>query len=76
MGRDFKASAEDSPMMEGADIDYSEKTPELLVTVDKQRAAELGVSVSDISDTLEIMLGGRSETTFVDRGEEYDVPTW
>ena len=38
--------------MEGADIDYSEKTPELLVTVDKQRAAELGVSVSDISDTL------------------------
>ncbi|MGV2840012.1 efflux RND transporter permease subunit, partial [Vibrio cyclitrophicus] len=62
-----------SPMMEGADIDYSEKTPELLVTVDKQRAAELGVSVSDISDTLEIMLGGRSETTFVDRGEEYDV---
>ncbi|WP_439147565.1 vibriobactin export RND transporter permease subunit VexH [Vibrio sp.] len=69
----LKQAAEDSPMMEGADIDYSEKTPELLVTVDKQRAAELGVSVSDISDTLEIMLGGRSETTFVDRGEEYDV---
>ncbi|MFA0409735.1 efflux RND transporter permease subunit, partial [Vibrio splendidus] len=72
-GELLKQAAEDSPMMEGADIDYSEKTPELLVTVDKQRAAELGVSVSDISDTLEIMLGGRSETTFVDRGEEYDV---
>lgn len=69
----LKQAAEDSPMMEGADIDYSEKTPELLVTVDKQRAAELGVSVSDISDTLEIMLGGKSETTFVERGEEYDV---
>ncbi|KAB0286547.1 vibriobactin export RND transporter permease subunit VexH [Vibrio fortis] len=69
----LKQAAEESPMMEGADIDYSEKTPELLVTVDKQRAAELGVSVSDISDTLEIMLGGKSETTFVERGEEYDV---
>ena len=69
----LKQAAEDSPMMEGADIDYSEKTPELLVTVDKQRAAELGVTVSDISDTLEIMLGGKSETTFVERGEEYDV---
>ncbi|MFB9217502.1 vibriobactin export RND transporter permease subunit VexH [Vibrio sinaloensis] len=65
--------AEESPFMEGADINYSEKTPELVVTVDKQRAAELGISVSDISDTLEIMLGGKSETTYVERGEEYDV---
>lgn len=65
--------AEESPFMEGADINYSEKTPELVVAVDKQRAAELGISVADISDTLEIMLGGKSETTYVERGEEYDV---
>lgn len=65
--------AEESPFMEGADINYSEKTPELVVSVDKQRAAELGISVQDISETLEIMLGGKSETTFVERGEEYDV---
>ncbi|MEL7293778.1 MAG: vibriobactin export RND transporter permease subunit VexH [Pseudomonadota bacterium] len=65
--------AEESPYMEGADINYSEKTPELVVTIDKQRAAELGISVKDISDTLEIMLGGKSETTYVERGEEYDV---
>ncbi|MCW8332621.1 vibriobactin export RND transporter permease subunit VexH [Vibrio paucivorans] len=69
----LKQQAEDSPYMEGTDIDYSEKTPELVVTVDKQRAAELGVSIADISDTLEVMLGGRSETTYVERGEEYDV---
>jgi multidrug efflux pump subunit AcrB len=69
----LKNEAEDSPIMEGAEINYSEKTPELVITVDKPRAAELGINVSDISDTLEIMLGGKSETTFVDRGEEYDV---
>ncbi|MDG3088585.1 vibriobactin export RND transporter permease subunit VexH [Vibrio hannami] len=69
----LKLDAEESPMMEGAEIDYSEKTPELLVTVDKQRAAELGIPISDVSDTLEIMLGGKSETTYVERGEEYDV---
>lgn len=69
----LKHEAEDSPMMEGAEIDYSEKTPELVITVDRARAAELGIKVSDISNTLEIMLGGKSETTFVDRGEEYDV---
>lgn len=69
----LEAEAENSPYMDGADINYSEKTPELVVTVDKQRAAELGISVADISDTLEVMLGGKNETTFVERGEEYDV---
>ncbi|WP_413284776.1 multidrug efflux RND transporter permease subunit [Vibrio sp. MA40-2] len=69
----LKNAAEESPMMEGAEINYSEKTPELVITVDKQRAAELDIKVTDISDTLEIMLGGKSETTFVERGEEYDV---
>lgn len=62
-----------SPMLEGADLDYAETTPELVVSVDRQRAAELGISVASVSETLEVMLGGRSETTFIDRGEEYDV---
>lgn len=65
--------AEQDGIIVGPDTDYSEKKPELLVTLDKQRAAELGVSLQDISNTLEIMLGGRSETTYVERGEEYDV---
>ena len=60
-------------MLVNGDLDYSEKTPELLVTLDKQRAAELGVSLKEVSETLEIMLGGSSETTYVERGEEYDV---
>ncbi|USD66129.1 vibriobactin export RND transporter permease subunit VexH [Vibrio sp. SCSIO 43136] len=65
--------ANNSALMNGAEINYSEKTPELVVSVDKARAAELGIAVSDISTTLEVMLGGKTETTFVDRGEEYDV---
>ncbi len=69
----MEAVAASSPYMTGVDINYSEKTPELVVSVDKQRAAELGISVQDISDTLEVMLGGKSVTSFVDRGEEYDV---
>ncbi|RPA45997.1 efflux RND transporter permease subunit [Shewanella vesiculosa] len=69
----LQQEADASPMLSGADLDYAETTPELVVTVDKQRAAELGISVEEISTTLEIMLGGRKETTFVERGEEYDV---
>ncbi|NOH84259.1 vibriobactin export RND transporter permease subunit VexH [Vibrio sp. 03-59-1] len=69
----LKTEANNSSLMEGADINYSEKTPELVVSVDRDRASQLGIKISDISETLEVMLGGKSETTFVDRGEEYDV---
>lgn len=69
----LKEQGEADGVLSGADLNYSEKTPELVVTIDKDRAAELGISVTDISDTLEVMLGGVNETTFIERGEEYDV---
>ncbi|CZF83923.1 multidrug efflux RND transporter permease subunit [Grimontia marina] len=62
-----------SPILQGADLDYAETTPELVVSIDRKRAAELGISADEVSNTMEIMLGGKSETTFVDRGEEFDV---
>lgn len=55
------------------DYDYKETTPQLHVTVDRQRANELGVSAKAIGSTLEIMLGSKQVTTYVDRGQEYDV---
>ncbi|WP_409439087.1 multidrug efflux RND transporter permease subunit [Psychromonas sp. GE-S-Ul-11] len=69
----LRQQAEADGMVVGSDLDYSEKTPELLVSLDKERAAELGVSLDEISETLEVMLGGKSDTTYVERGEEYDV---
>lgn len=69
----LRQHAEADGILINGDLDYSEKTPELVVTLDKQRAAELGVSLDELSQTLEVMLGGRSETTYIDRGEEYDV---
>ncbi|PKF63795.1 multidrug transporter AcrB [Psychromonas sp. psych-6C06] len=69
----LKAKAEEAGVLTAGDIDYSEKTPELVVTMNKQLAADLGISVDDISTTLEVMLGGRTETSYIDRGEEYDV---
>lgn len=55
------------------DSDYKETSPQLLVNIDRDRAADLGVSISDIGGTLEVMLGQRRVSTFLDRGEEYDV---
>ncbi|MBY5921052.1 efflux RND transporter permease subunit [Ferrimonas balearica] len=55
------------------DSDFSQTTPELLAKVDLEAAARVGISPRDIARTLEAVLGGISRTTFVDRGEEYDV---
>ncbi|MBQ4862333.1 efflux RND transporter permease subunit [Pseudoalteromonas sp. MMG013] len=55
------------------DHDYKETFPQFLIQIDKTKAADLGVSISDIGNTLETMLGQRRVTTFIDRGEEYDV---
>ena len=55
------------------DSDYRETQPQLLVRVDRDRAASLGVTVERIGRTLQTMMGERRITTYVDRGEEYDV---
>ncbi len=57
----------------GFDCDYRDTKPQLRVTIDQARAADLGVSTADIGMTLETMLGGRRATTFIHEGEEYDV---
>ncbi len=63
----------DNPGLVGADSDYKETRPQMRVNIDRQRAADLGVSVTAIGSALETMMGSRRVTTFVDNGEEYDV---
>jgi multidrug efflux pump len=67
------AKAEENPKILGLDHDYLETKPQVGLTIRRDRAADLGVSVSVINRTLESMLGSRQVTTFIDRGEEYDV---
>ncbi|MCI4568626.1 efflux RND transporter permease subunit [Lysobacter sp. CFH 32150] len=67
------ARIEQNPGLVGADSDYKETRPQMRVQIDRQRAADLGVSVADIGHALETMMGSRRVTTFVRGGEEYDV---
>ncbi|WP_163559617.1 efflux RND transporter permease subunit [Halomonas sp. NO4] len=64
---------ENNPRITGLDSDYEENQPQLQVDIDYGRAAELGVTVTEIGRTLETLLGGRIVTRYVDDGEEYDV---
>jgi multidrug efflux pump len=65
--------AEQNPGLTNLDTDYKERKPEMKVSVDRNRAADLGVSLETIGHTLETMLGSRIVTTFVKQGREYYV---
>lgn len=64
---------ENNPGLNGIDWNYKETKPQFEVLIDYDRAASLGVTVSNIGATLETMLGSRRVTTYIDAGEEYDV---
>jgi multidrug efflux pump len=61
------------PQITRLDSDYKETLPTLELDVDLKRAGDLGVPVEVIGRTLETLLAGRRVTTYLDRGEEYDV---
>lgn len=55
------------------DSDLRLNKPQLDITIDRERAAGLGVSVTDIGATLETLLGGRVVTEFKRASKQYDV---
>lgn len=63
----------DNPGLESIDWDYKETKPQVELIIDTARAADLGVSVSNIGRTLETMLGSRRVTSYIEDGEEYDL---
>ncbi len=61
------------PQLMGVDHDYKDTRPQIKVDIDRNRAADLGISQQEIASTLDTMLGSRRVGTFVKDGEEYDV---
>ncbi len=64
---------QENPNLQRPRTDYEPTTPRLLVDIDRERAAALGVNVADIGRTLQTHLGSRRVGQFIDRGEAYNV---
>ncbi|MEQ9532768.1 efflux RND transporter permease subunit [Marinobacter salarius] len=65
--------AKDNPNLLNLDTDFELTRPELRVSIDRERAADLDVTIEDVGLTLQTMLASRQVTTYLDRGREYDV---
>ncbi|MDR7231916.1 multidrug efflux pump [Caulobacter sp. BE264] len=67
------AEAQDNPGLARPRLDYEPTAPRLLVQIDLDKAATLGVSAQSVGRALETMFGSRRATTYIKNGQEYDV---
>ena len=62
-----------SPLFVDVDTDYQLGMPEAQITPNRKLAADLGVSMQDIGDTLNALIGGVRAVKFKDQGKRYDA---
>ncbi len=61
------------PLLKNVRVSYEVNKPELRVNIDRNRAAALGVSIEDISRTMQILFGGLDLSRLKVEGKEYLV---
>ena len=62
-----------SSVFQGNDVNLKFNKPEIQITIDRLKASELGISILDISNTLQLALSGRRFGYFIRNGKQYEV---
>jgi multidrug efflux pump len=73
LGQQVLGWMRENPMFQVPRVDPSPTKPQLDVKIDRAKAADLGVPVSEVAATLETLLGGRRVTQFQRGNQQYDV---
>ena len=66
-------AARKQPGLVDVDTSLNVGKPELSVHIDRMKAADLGVQLSDAADALRLLVGGDQVTTYNEGGEQYKV---
>ncbi len=69
----FMAKVRESPKFEISDINLKFTKPELRLEIDRSKAQNLGVSIQDVAQTLQLGLSGRRFGYFIMDGKQYQV---
>ncbi|MFN5914549.1 MAG: efflux RND transporter permease subunit, partial [Chitinophagaceae bacterium] len=62
-----------SSIFQGNDVNLKFNKPEIQISIDRLKASELGISILDISNTLQLALSGRRFGYFIRNGQQYQV---
>ena len=69
----FLEKAQASPIFQVVDVDLKFNKPELQIKIDRDKARSLGVTVSDISEALQLYFSGQRYGYFIMNGKQYQV---
>jgi len=69
----FLDSAQRNPAFGVVDMNLKFNKPELRVEIDRNKAREMGVSVRDIAETIQLYFGGQRFGYFILNGKQYQV---
>ena len=70
---DLKVTLEASGVVTDVNTDYQIGAPEVQIVPDRRRATELGVSVSDLANTVSALIGGNTVGKFATDGRRIDM---
>ena len=68
-----RALADNNTGLLGGDWDYDPNKPQLKLHIDYDQADVLGIDQKTLSETLQVLLGSKTVTTFPFKGEEIDI---
>jgi multidrug efflux pump len=69
----FLEEANKNPVFQGVDVNLKFNKPQLNVTIDRDKANNLGVSVDDVAQTLQLAFSGGRISYFTMNGKQYQV---
>jgi len=69
----FLDLANNNKILQGVDADLKFNKPELRVNIDRMKASQLGISVEDISQSLQLALSNQRLGYFTKEGKQYQV---
>lgn len=70
---EFLEAANKNPVFQGVDVDLKFNKPEVNLQIDRIKASQLGVSVADVSQTLQLALSNLQLGYFYRAGKQYAV---
>lgn len=69
----FMDEVQKDPTFQNSDVDLKFNKPELNITIEREKATNLGVSVQDVAQTLQLALSNRRLAYFLMNGKQYQV---
>jgi multidrug efflux pump len=69
----FMEKAQASPAFQVVDLNLRFNKPEMTLTIDRERARTMGVTIRDIGETLQLFFSGQRLGYFVYNGKQYQI---